>query len=91
MKKSNQPERARALRSSWSRVFSTGLPKAYGERAQYREITIKALMIYHARGREKAVEYLNWKRDWLAYYIGWGGSLPSSGALLDRLLAEEAL
>jgi hypothetical protein len=91
MKKSNQPNKARALASNWSRVFSTGRPKAYGERAQYREITLKALMIYHARGREKALEYLAWKRDWLAYYIGWGGSLPSSGALLDRLVAEENL
>jgi hypothetical protein len=90
MKKSNQPNKARALRSSWARVFSTGRPKEYGERAQYREITIKALMIYHARGREKALEYLAWKRDWLAYYIGFG-ALPSSGALLDRLLAEEKL
>jgi hypothetical protein len=90
MKKSNQPNKARGrLGSSWARVFSTGAPKAYGERAQYREITVKALMIYHARGREQALEYLTWKRDWLAYYIGFGAGLPSSGALLDRLLQEE--
>jgi hypothetical protein len=90
MKKSNQLGRARRLRSNWSRVFSTGAPKDYGERAQYREITIKALMIYRAHGRARAIEYLSWKRDWLGYYIGFG-ALPSSGALLDRLIAEEAL
>jgi hypothetical protein len=90
MKKSNQPNKAAKLRSSWARVFSTGLPKAYGERAQYREITVKALLIYHAQGREKALAHLAWHRPWLSYYIGFG-ALPSSGALLDRLLKEEAL
>jgi hypothetical protein len=90
MKKSNQPERARRLRSNWGRIFSTGRPKAYGEAAQYREIILKALMIYHAKGRRAAVEHLARHREWLAYYIGFG-ALPSSGALLDRLLAEEKL
>jgi hypothetical protein len=88
MKKSNQPNKARGLRSNWGRVFSTGRPKEYGEAAQYREITVKALMIYHAKGRGPAIEHLGRHREWLAYYIGFG-ALPSSGALLDRLLKEE--
>jgi hypothetical protein len=91
MPKSNQPNKAAKLRSNWGRVFSTGLPRGYGEAAQYREITIKTLMIYHAKGRARAIEHLARHRDWLSYYIGGGGSLPSSGALLDRLLREENL
>jgi hypothetical protein len=88
MKKSNQPERARKLRSNWGRVFSTGRPKDCDEAAQYREITLKALMLYRDKGRARAIEYLTWNRDWLSYYIGFG-ALPSSGALLDRLIREE--
>lgn len=59
----------------------------YGEASQYRQIMVKAVMIYHAKGRAAALEHLRYYRGWLQAYCGW--DLPASGALLDGLLKAE--
>lgn len=92
--KSKDPELARQFLAAQGTNFGVGkyvnrVGAIHGRPCdEYNRIMQTALMLYLQKGRRGAIEHLSSARAWLKDYAGNPAEFPSSGTLLDNLLAQ---
>lgn len=90
MKKSNNPQKAKELRAKskgGGRGIHVRLLKIK-PRTHYEQVMTRALWAYVEQGREAAIAVLQAERPWLIQYCVAKTDLPSSGEILDGLVAN---